>query len=101
MMLWCDQFTVYLIAYHDVCDLGPAVHVVVLLLVGEHRQDKVPRLALALPHQEAARLALVSEQLLRIAPGKMPVEPPGQKEGIRVAHTEKRPRNVLGFLKNF
>lgn len=48
-----DMFS-YLVPDHDVCDFGLAVHVLVLLLVGEDGQHKVARFTLALAHQEAA-----------------------------------------------
>lgn len=60
-------------------DFGPAVHALVLLLVGENREDEVARLALALPHQEAAGFALLREQLFGISPGQVPVVPPGEQ----------------------
>lgn len=67
----------HLVAYHDVGDFGLAVYVLVLLLVGENREDKVARFALTLPHQEAASFAFFREQLLRISSGQVPMIPPG------------------------
>ena len=66
----------YLVANHDMGDLGLAVYVLVLLLVGEDREHKVTWFALALPYQETARLALVRKQLLSVAPREVPVVPP-------------------------
>lgn len=67
----------HLVAYHDVGDLGLAVHVVVFLLVGENREDEVARFTLALPYQEATGFAFVCEQFLCISPREVPVVPPG------------------------
>lgn len=66
----------HLEAYHDVRDLGPAVQVLLLLLVGEHREHKVSRLALALPHQEAPYAALLQEQLLCVTAREVAMVPP-------------------------
>jgi len=66
----------HLTANHDVGDLGFAVGAAVRLVVaGAHRQDKVPRVALALPHQEAAVLALLRQELLRLPARQVSVEP--------------------------
>lgn len=78
MFRWRIGAFSYLISDHDVCDFGLAVHVFVLLLVGEDGQHKVAWLALALAHQEAARLALFREELLRITPREVPVVPSKQ-----------------------
>lgn len=52
-------------------------------LVSEHRQDKVPRFAEALPHQEGPRGSFGLEQCLSCRAGQMPMVPP-KKEQERV-----------------
>lgn len=59
-------------------DFGFAVAAVRLVVSGADGQDEVARMALALPHQEAAVLALLRQQLLRLPPRQVTVEPPAE-----------------------
>lgn len=70
-----EQF--YLEANHNVCDFGFAVDVVVFLLVGENRQDKVSGFTLTLPDQKAAGFAFFCEEFLCISPSEVTMVPPG------------------------
>lgn len=83
-------------------DRWPVVLLVRLLC--EHRKHKVPRLALTLPHQEAAGTTLFQQQLLSLLARQVPMVPPdpGQEVGAHVrlgvtawpgegAHTHTQP----------
>lgn len=69
----------YLAADHDVSHFGLAVAAVRLVVSRADGQNEVPRVALALPHQEAAVLAFLRQQLLGIPARQVSVEPPGEK----------------------
>ena len=68
MSLKCSDVTewmcVYLAADHDMCDFGFAVTAVRLVVSCPDRQNKIPGVALALSHQEAAVLPFLCQQLL-------------------------------------
>lgn len=78
--------------------------VLLVRLLCEHRKHKVPRLALTLPHQEAAGTTLFQQQLLSLLARQVPMVPPdpGQEVGAHVrlgvtawpgegAHTHTQP----------
>lgn len=67
----------HLAADHDVSDFGFAVVGVRFVVSGADRQNKIPGVALALPHQEAAVLAFLRQQLLCVATRQMSMEPSG------------------------
>lgn len=71
----------HLTADHDVGDFGLAVTAVCLVVSGADRQHEVAGVALALPHQEAAVLALLRQQLLSLPARQVSVEPSGEKHG--------------------
>lgn len=71
--------SLHLAADHDVSDFGFAVTAVRLVVSCADGQDKVPRVALALSHQEAAVLAFLRQQLLGLPARQMPVEPSGKQ----------------------
>lgn len=79
----------HLVAYHNVGDLGLAVHVLVFLLIGKNWEDEVTRFTLALPYQEATGSAFVCEQFLCISPREVPVIPPGDEWENRLWYTNK------------
>ena len=56
-------------------DFGFVVGAVRLVVPGAHRQDKVSRVTLALPHQEAAVLTLLRQQLLCLPARQVTMEP--------------------------
>lgn len=60
-------------------DFGLAVAAVRLVVSGADRQDEVAGVALALPHQEAAVLALLRQQLLSLPARQVSVEPSREK----------------------
>lgn len=66
----------HLAADHDVCDFGFAVAAVCLVVPRPDRQHEVPGVTLALPHQEAAVLPFLRQQLLGLAARQVSVEPP-------------------------
>lgn len=71
--------SLYLAADHDVSDFGFAVTAVRLVVSCADGQDKVPRVALALSHQEAAVLAFLRQQLLGLPARQVAVEPSGKR----------------------
>lgn len=73
-------FASHLEADHNVGDRWSVVLLVRLLC--EHRKHKVPRLALTLPHQEAARTPLFQQQLLSLLARQVPMVPPDQGQGV-------------------
>ena len=77
----------HLVAYHNMCDLGLAIHVFMFLLIGENREDEVARFTLALPYQETAGLAFVCEQFLCISPRQVSVVPPADELENRMWET--------------
>lgn len=60
-------------------DFGFAVAAVRLVVSCADGQDEVPRVALALSHQEAAVLAFLRQQLLSLPARQVPVEPSGKE----------------------
>lgn len=60
-------------------DFGFAVTAVRLVVSRTDRQNEIPRMALALSHQEAAVLPFLRQQLLSLPPRQMAVEPPDKK----------------------
>lgn len=87
----------HLVAYHDVGDFGLAVHILMFLLIGENREDKIAGFTLALPHQEAAGFAFVCEQLLCISPGEVPMVPPGEERPCYVVYQRYCRSTFLSF----
>lgn len=88
----------HLAADHDVGDLGLAVAAVRLVVAGPDGQNEVARVALALPHQEAAVLALLRQQLLRLSARQVTVEPPAGAASSSSAEPGRptgRPRPAL------
>lgn len=85
----------HLTADHDVGDFGLAVAAVRLVVSGADRQDEVAGVALALPHQEAAVLALLRQQLLGLPARQVSVEPSGEK--TRPFEKKKKKRKKKGF----
>lgn len=69
----------HLTADHDVRDFGLAVAAVRLVVSSADRQDEVAGVTLALPHQEAAVLALLRQQLLSLPARQVSVEPSGER----------------------
>lgn len=56
----------YLAANHDMSNFGFAVTAVSLIVSRSNRQNKVSRVTLALPHQEAAILSFLCQQFLSL-----------------------------------
>lgn len=77
-------------------DFGLAVAAVRLVVSGADRQDEVAGVALALPHQEAAVLALLRQQLLGLPARQVSVEPSGEKRA-RLKKKNKRKEKKKGF----
>lgn len=79
--LWAASSTQFphLVSDHHMCDLRPAVQILVLLLIGEHGEDKVPWFTLAFSHQKAPSFAFVCQKFLCVSPRQMPVVPPGEE----------------------
>lgn len=69
----------YLAVDHDVCHFGFAIVALSFVIPCPHRKDKVPRVALALPHQEAAMFSFLCQEFLSFSPREMPVKPPGNE----------------------
>lgn len=67
LQYFCGIMASYLVSDHHVGDLGFAVDILVLLLVGENREDKVARFALALSNQKATNLAFFCEEFLSVS----------------------------------
>lgn len=77
---------VYLAADHDVSDFGFAVTAVRLVVSRADRQDEIPRMTLALSHQEAAVLSFLCQQLLGLPARQVSVEPSDTRRCWRVKH---------------
>lgn len=75
---------VYLAADHDVSDFGFAVTAVRLVVSCADRQDEIPRMTLALSHQEASVLSFLCQQLLSLPARQVSVEPSDRKRYWRV-----------------
>lgn len=75
-----DEEVVYLATDHDVSDFGFAVAAVRLVVSCTDRQNEIPRMALALSHEEAAVLPFLRQQLLSLPARQVPVEPSGKKK---------------------
>lgn len=61
-------------------DFRFAVTAVRLVVSCAHRQHEIPRMALALSHQEAAVLSLLCQQFLGLPARQVSVEPPERKQ---------------------
>lgn len=93
--------SLYLAADHDVSDFGFAVAAVRLVVSCADGQDKVPRVALALSHQEAAILAFLRQQLLGLPARQMPVEPSGKQNMGNAKMLDAQSRAQSGLTEGF
>lgn len=73
----------YLAVDHDVCHFGFAIVALSFVIPRPHGEDKVPRVALALPHQEAPVFSFLCQEFLSFPPREMPVKPPGNEGAQR------------------
>lgn len=79
---WIPCFS-YLAVDHDVCHFGFAIVALSFVIPRPHGEDKVPRVALALPHQEAPVFSFLCQEFLSFSPREMPVKPPGNEGAQR------------------
>lgn len=80
----------HLTADHDMSDFRFAIAAVRLVISSSNWQDKIPRMALALPHQEAAILSFLCQKLLSLSAWQVSVEPPSKRHKGKISFSLAR-----------